>query len=135
MQSITNHSTVCTEEQEIAVNCLTVIYNNFQMIYTQQSMQFELLGVQSYSYPYYFPAHVLLELHTNLWYQLAYPHICKVGLLTYEPAVQLERIFHHHFPELSRIKLRPATHPNTITSIVDNLSTKLYFRSLYIGLA
>jgi len=78
---------VCTEEQE-----------------TQQSMQFELLGVQSYSYPYYFPAHVLLELHTNLWYQLAYPLICKVRLLTYELAVQLERIFHLHFPELSRIK-------------------------------
>jgi hypothetical protein len=63
-------------------------------------MQFELLGVQSYLEPYYFPMHALLELHTSLWYQLSYPHTCEVCLLTYELAVQLERIFHLHFPVL-----------------------------------
>jgi hypothetical protein len=67
-------------------------------------MQFKLLGVQSCLEAYYFPTQVLLELHTNLWYQLSYPHTCEVSLLIYELAVQLERIFHLHFPALSRIK-------------------------------
>jgi hypothetical protein len=85
MQVIVN-----TEEKELAVDCLLVVYSFVYMLYTQSSIASKF---QSTSMQLTEPSlRIIISLYTALWYQLCFPHILEVRCLTHETPVTLEGI-------------------------------------------
>lgn len=92
------------DEEAVAFDCLKFIYSSVRMIHSQLlwKSKFEA-GIQTTQH---FPLRSLISLHTELWYQLSYPHSTEVRQLTHSLTVLLELIINLHFPILHSYKFK-----------------------------
>jgi len=86
LQTIT-HST----EEEVAIDCLSVIHSSMNMIHTQIQVNLQLNILLKHRASLSLPCSVI-SLYTELWHQLFYPHKTEVRRLTHELLIQLENI-------------------------------------------
>ena len=66
------------EEEELAVTCLSTIQSSIQMLQTQLSLAGQLQQHTEKHLPSVSRFTNIIQLHTQLWHQLFFPHITKV---------------------------------------------------------
>ncbi len=104
----------------MAVTCLSTIQSSIQMLQTQLSLASQLQQHTERHLPSVSRFTNIIQLHTQLWHQLFFPHITKVRQHTYEVLITLETITIIFLPTLSDCRFKE---PKTFTtpSIVDQI--------------
>jgi hypothetical protein len=92
---------VSKEEEELAVNCLSVIHSGIKIVYEQVSLTCTLHSLHCQTNHFSLrDTTPILKSRTNLWHQLFYPHLLGVRRLTHEVLIQLEQIIHLLLPTI-----------------------------------
>jgi hypothetical protein len=105
----------------VAVTCLSVIYNNVTMIQIQLSVELNFHRVIIVNGKFQPPLpYELIQLYTELWQQLCFPHGKEARRITYELLITLEEIFNITLPSLTSRKFRAPEHKTT-PSVVDQI--------------
>jgi len=66
------------DEEALAIDCLKIIYSSVQMIHSQLRWKLKFKSKAGIQPEQQFPIRSLISLHTELWYQLSYPHTTEV---------------------------------------------------------